>query len=172
MYWATDTKVMYRATGGAWVAQVPTVGSADITDLSIVNGDISASAAIAYSKLNLSNSIVSGDVAPNTLTAADVALGAFLELGAGGTSRKVRFGQTATGGFNGGNHLAQAVDTGFGGSTVIWAMGMANYLNGGSGDQKIVCNMYSISGSTVTFNCELLGTAQAIGCSIWWMAIA
>lgn len=39
-----------------------TFGSAQITDGSIVNADVNASAAIAYSKLNLGTSIVNADV--------------------------------------------------------------------------------------------------------------
>lgn len=39
---------------------------------SIVNADISASAAIAYSKLNLSNSIVAGDLTSQSVTAAKI----------------------------------------------------------------------------------------------------
>jgi hypothetical protein len=39
-----------------------TVGSAQIADLSIVNADLSAAAAIAYSKLNLAGAIVDADI--------------------------------------------------------------------------------------------------------------
>lgn len=45
------------------------VTSADITDGTIVNGDISASAAIAYSKLNLALSIVNGDISASAAIA-------------------------------------------------------------------------------------------------------
>lgn len=46
------------------------VDSAKVT--SIVNDDVSASAAIAYGKLNLSNSIVAGDIASNAITTAKI----------------------------------------------------------------------------------------------------
>lgn len=49
-----------------------TVTSAMITDGTIVNGDISASAAIAYSKLNLASSIVSGDIVDGTIVNGDI----------------------------------------------------------------------------------------------------
>lgn len=46
------------------------VTSAKIADNTIVNGDINSSAAIAYSKLNLSNSIVAGDLTSKAVTYA------------------------------------------------------------------------------------------------------
>lgn len=56
----------------------PTIGagkvtSAKIADDTIVNGDINSSAAIAYSKLNLANSIVSGDIVAGTVANSDLA---------------------------------------------------------------------------------------------------
>lgn len=56
------------------------VTSAKIADGTIVNADINASAAIAYSKLNLSDSIVAGDIADSTVTLSKLAsaLQAFL----------------------------------------------------------------------------------------------
>jgi hypothetical protein len=47
-----------------------TITSAMIADGAIVNADINASAAIAYSKLNLNNSIVAGDITSGAVTAA------------------------------------------------------------------------------------------------------
>lgn len=49
------------------------VTSAKILDGTIVNADINASAAIAYSKLNLTNSIVSGDIVDGTIAVGDLA---------------------------------------------------------------------------------------------------
>lgn len=49
-----------------------TVTSAMILDGTIVNADISASAAIAYSKLNLSGSITSSDIVDGTIVNADI----------------------------------------------------------------------------------------------------
>jgi hypothetical protein len=49
------------------------VTSAKIADGTIVNGDVSASAAIAYSKLSLSNSIVAGDITSSAVTTAKIA---------------------------------------------------------------------------------------------------
>lgn len=50
-----------------------TVTSAMITDSTIVNGDINASAAIAYSKLNLTGAIVSADITDGTIVKGDIA---------------------------------------------------------------------------------------------------
>ena len=49
-----------------------TVTSTMIADETIVNADISASAAIAYSKLNLSSSITSSDIVDGTIVDADI----------------------------------------------------------------------------------------------------
>lgn len=48
------------------------VTSAKIADGTIVNADINASAAIAYSKLALSNSIVAGDITSDAVTTAKI----------------------------------------------------------------------------------------------------
>lgn len=48
------------------------ITSAMIADATIVNGDISASAAIAYSKLALTGAIVSADIANDTIVNADI----------------------------------------------------------------------------------------------------
>ena len=45
----------------------------------IINADVNASAAIAYSKLNLSSSIVTGDIVDGTITKADIATAAKTE---------------------------------------------------------------------------------------------
>lgn len=54
-------------------------GSNEITDNSLVNADINASAAIAYSKLNLTTSIVTGDLASVLGTGAVVLLSALTQ---------------------------------------------------------------------------------------------
>jgi hypothetical protein len=51
------------------------IGSTEIADGSIVNADVSSSAAIAYSKLNLTNSIINADIAANAITTSKVANG-------------------------------------------------------------------------------------------------
>ncbi len=66
------------------------VTSAKILDGEIVNADISGSAAIAYSKLNLSGSIVTGDITDGTIAAADLASGAV-------TSAKILDGEIVNG---------------------------------------------------------------------------
>jgi len=49
-----------------------TVESSEITDGTIVNADIDSAAAIAYSKLNLSNSVVAGDIATGAVTSTKI----------------------------------------------------------------------------------------------------
>jgi len=62
-----------KITGTAiTAADSGTVTSTMIADGTIVNADISASAAIAYSKLNLASSIVTGDIVDGTITMADL----------------------------------------------------------------------------------------------------
>lgn len=48
------------------------VTSAKVVDGTLVNADVNAAAAIAYTKLNLANSIVSGDIVDGTLVNADI----------------------------------------------------------------------------------------------------
>ena len=54
------------------IASSGVVTSAMITDATIVNADVSASAAIAYSKLNLTGGIVSTDIANDTIMDGDI----------------------------------------------------------------------------------------------------
>jgi len=60
---------------GSIVGTIPdnSITSAKIVDGAIVNADINASAAIAYSKLNLTNSIVAGDITAGAVTATKLA---------------------------------------------------------------------------------------------------
>lgn len=51
------------------------VTSAKILDATIANADVSATAAIAYSKLNLTGLIVTGDITADTILAVDIAAG-------------------------------------------------------------------------------------------------
>lgn len=56
------------------------ITSAKIADGAIVNADVNASAAIAYSKLNLASSIVSGDITDGTIAQGDLATAAITAL--------------------------------------------------------------------------------------------
>ena len=56
------------------------ITSAKIADGAIVNADVNGSAAIAYAKLNLAASIVSGDIVDGTLTTTDMASSAITAL--------------------------------------------------------------------------------------------
>ena len=68
----TDTQTLTNKTINAANNTVSGITSAMITDGTIVNGDISASAAIAYSKLALTGAIVSADIANDTIVNADI----------------------------------------------------------------------------------------------------
>ena len=68
----TDTQTLTNKTIVAGSNTITGITSAMITDGTIVNADINASAAIAYSKLNLSGSIVSADIANDTIVDADI----------------------------------------------------------------------------------------------------
>jgi hypothetical protein len=68
----TDTQTLTNKTINAANNTVTGITSAMITDGTIVNGDISASAAIAYSKLALTGAIVSGDITNDTIVDADI----------------------------------------------------------------------------------------------------
>jgi hypothetical protein len=68
----TDTQTLTNKTINAANNTVSGITSAMITDATIVNGDISASAAIAYSKLALTGAIVSADIANDTIVDADI----------------------------------------------------------------------------------------------------
>lgn len=78
------------------------VGSTQIKAGSVVNSDVNSAAAIAYSKLNLANSIKGSDIVSETIEAGDLATNAkelFLQL-AVVAGRKVAFG-TSTAEFPG-----------------------------------------------------------------------
>ena len=68
----TDTQTLTNKTINAANNTVTGITSAMITDGTIVNADINASAAIAYSKLALTGAIVSGDIANDTIVNADI----------------------------------------------------------------------------------------------------
>jgi hypothetical protein len=68
----TDTQTLTNKTINAASNTVSGITSAMITDGTIVNADINASAAIAYSKLALTGAIVSGDIANDTIVNADI----------------------------------------------------------------------------------------------------
>ncbi len=64
------TSLAYGSIQGAIPSS--TVTSSMIVDGTIVNADINASAAIAYSKLNLGTSIAASDLAANAVTTAKI----------------------------------------------------------------------------------------------------
>ena len=68
----TDSQTLTNKTINAASNTVSGITSAMITDGTIVNGDINASAAIAYSKLALTGAIVSNDIANDTIVNADI----------------------------------------------------------------------------------------------------
>ena len=68
----TDTQTLTNKTINAASNTVTGITSAMITDGTIVNVDINTSAAIAYSKLNLTGAIVSTDIANDTIVDSDI----------------------------------------------------------------------------------------------------
>lgn len=68
----TDSQTLTNKTINAASNTITGITSAMITDGTIVNADINASAAIAYSKLNLTGAIVSADIANDTIVNADI----------------------------------------------------------------------------------------------------
>jgi hypothetical protein len=68
----TDTQTLTNKTINAANNTVSGITSAMITDGTIVNADINASAAIAYSKLALTGTITSSDIANDTIVNADI----------------------------------------------------------------------------------------------------
>lgn len=68
----TDTQTLTNKTINAANNTITGITSAMITDGTIVNADINASAAIAYSKLALTGAIVSADIANDTIVNADI----------------------------------------------------------------------------------------------------
>lgn len=68
----TDTQTLTNKTIVAGSNTISGITSAMIADGTIVNGDISGSAAIAYSKLALSGAITSSDIANDTIVNADI----------------------------------------------------------------------------------------------------
>lgn len=70
---STGQVLTYNGTNVVWSA--PSPGQATIADGSITNTQIAANAAIAYSKLNLVNSIANSDITANAITTSKVANG-------------------------------------------------------------------------------------------------
>ena len=68
----TDTQTLTNKTINAANNTITGITSAMITDGTIVNADINSSAAIAYSKLNLTGAIVSADITNDTIVNADI----------------------------------------------------------------------------------------------------
>ena len=68
----SDAQTLTNKTINAASNTITGITSAMITDGTIVNADINASAAIAYSKLNLAGGIVSADIANDTIVNADI----------------------------------------------------------------------------------------------------
>ena len=60
-------------TNGVYTTDTGTVTSAMIADATIVNADVSATAAIAKTKLDLNGTITSADIVDGTIVAADIA---------------------------------------------------------------------------------------------------
>lgn len=114
LYFATDQDggTLYRSNGSSWVqlsrGLSALITSSDITDGTIVNADISGSAAIARSKLDFGSGLVNADIAAaaaiarskldfgSGLTNSDIASGAAIALSKLATDPLARANHTGT----------------------------------------------------------------------------
>lgn len=130
---------------------VGVVTSGMITDLSIVNADVATNAAIAYSKLSLSNSIVNADVA----TGAAIAISKLAASTISGVSLGNNLGDLTAGSFI--NYSSGTTYNGSSAITVSVAATTANTSNtivarNGSGDFS--AGSISCANVTATFTVE------------------
>ncbi len=92
----TDTQTITNKTIVAGSNTISGITSAMITDGTLVNADINASAAIAYSKLALAGTIVSADIANDTIVNADINTAAGIALSKLATDPLARANHTGT----------------------------------------------------------------------------
>jgi hypothetical protein len=92
----TDTQTITNKTIAAGSNTISGITSAMITDGTLVNADINASAAIAYSKLALTGAIVSADIANDTIVNADINTAAGIALSKLATDPLARANHTGT----------------------------------------------------------------------------
>jgi hypothetical protein len=92
----TDTQTLTNKTIVAGSNTISGITSAMIADATIVNADISASAAIAYSKLALTGTIVSADITNDTIVNADINTAAGIALSKLATDPLARANHTGT----------------------------------------------------------------------------
>ena len=92
----TDTQTITNKTIVAGSNTISGITSAMITDGTLVNADINASAAIAYSKLALTGTIVSADIANDTIVNADINTAAAIALSKLATDPLARANHTGT----------------------------------------------------------------------------
>jgi hypothetical protein len=92
----TDAQTLTNKTIVAGSNTISGITSAMIADATIVNADISASAAIAYSKLALTGAIVSTDIANDTIVNADINTAAGIALSKLATDPLARANHTGT----------------------------------------------------------------------------
>jgi hypothetical protein len=83
-------------TNGVYTTDTGTVTSTMILDGTILNADVNASAAIAYSKLALTGAIVSTDIANDTIVNADINTAAAISLSKLATDPLARANHTGT----------------------------------------------------------------------------
>ena len=92
----TDTQTITNKTIVAGSNTISGITSAMITDGTLVNADINASAAIAYSKLALTGAITSSDIANDTIMNADINTAAAIALSKLATDPLPRANHTGT----------------------------------------------------------------------------
>ena len=83
-------------TNGVYTTDTGTVTSTMLLDGTILNADVNASAAIAYSKLSLAGTITSADIANDTIVNADINTAAAISLSKLATDPLARANHTGT----------------------------------------------------------------------------
>lgn len=115
------------------------VTTAVIADGTILNIDISSSAAIAYSKLNLASSIATGDIADNAVTGTKIAIGSDAQgdlLYYNGTDW-TRLGAGTSGQFLKTN--GAAANPAWASTSLYEVVTISRFASAGSGTQAVVC---------------------------------
>ena len=149
----------------ALVAGVNTVNTAQIADANVTTVKI-ADANVTTAKI--------ADANVTKAKLASSALEAFLQLDTN-ASRKIKWGSTATGGFNGGNRASFNIAHGLGATPVFW-IAFANYIGGPSTstgvDEAVIVSKYGEDSTNLTVRCSLAnGATASVGTTIYWAAI-